>query len=196
MTTANKVTIARILIVPVFVVEVLKYVNGGSEGHRLAAIGCFALAALGDALDGFIARRFHQQSDSGAILDPLADKLLLVSALVLLSLDSRQRLAPIPWWLSAIVVLRELMLLAGLVAIHLSLGKFVARPRFFGKLATILQMTVVLWALLQCPVKPLPFFIAGAALFTVLSGICYLYDFVRQWRGGGADLKLEVVRRG
>ena len=90
MTTANKVTIARILFVPLFVAQIISYVNSGNEWHRLAAIVCFALAALGDALDGYIARRYHQQSELGAILDPLADKLLLVSALVILSLDTRQ----------------------------------------------------------------------------------------------------------
>jgi CDP-diacylglycerol--glycerol-3-phosphate 3-phosphatidyltransferase len=201
MTTANKVTIARTLFVPLFVVQVIQYVNGGNEWHRLAAIICFALAALGDALDGYIARRYNQRSDLGAILDPMADKLLLVSALVILSFDTRHKLAQIPWWLAAIVVTRELILLAGMVAIHCAWGKFVARPRLLGKAATVLQIAAVLWTLLQCPPRLLPFFTAGAGLFTVGSGLFYLYDFMRQWRGEDAGLKLEPgagveVRRG
>src|SRR5580698_3891286 len=132
MTTANKITIARILLVPLFVVQIVSYVNNGKEWHRLAAIVCFALASLGDALDGYIARHYNQKSELGAILDPLADKLLLVSALVILSFDSHLRFAQIPWWLPAIVVTRELILLGGMVAIHFTAGKFTARPRLLG----------------------------------------------------------------
>jgi CDP-diacylglycerol--glycerol-3-phosphate 3-phosphatidyltransferase len=201
MTTANKVTIARTLFVPLFVAQVVSYVNGGNEWHRLAAIACFALAALGDGLDGYIARRYNQKSDLGAILDPLADKLLLVSALVILSLDTRHRLGQIPWWLAAIVVTRELILLGGMVAIHCARGKFTARPRLLGKLATVLQMAAVLWTLLQFPAGPLPFITAGAGLFTLVSGLFYLHDFTRQWKGEDGALKMEPgagveIRRG
>ena len=201
MTTANKVTIARTLFVPLFVVQVISYVNGGIEWHRLAAIACFGLAALGDAVDGYIARRYNQRSELGAILDPLADKLLLVSALVILSFDPRQRLAQIPWWLAAIVVTRELILLAGMVAIRCARGKFTARPRLPGKVSTVLQIAAVLWTLLKFPAGPLPFLTAGAGLFTVWSGLFYLYDFMRQWRGETGGLKMEPgagveIRRG
>jgi CDP-diacylglycerol--glycerol-3-phosphate 3-phosphatidyltransferase len=191
MTTANKVTIARILIVPLFAAQIVSYVNGGKEWHRLAAIVCFALAALGDGLDGYIARRYNQKSDLGAILDPMADKLLLVCALVILSLDTRQRLAQIPWWLAAIVVTRELILLGGMVAIYCAWGKFVARPRLLGKAATVFQIAAVLWTLLKCPAGPLPFLTAGAGLFTIFSGLFYLYDFTRQWKGEDGRLKME-----
>jgi CDP-diacylglycerol--glycerol-3-phosphate 3-phosphatidyltransferase len=201
MTTANKVTIARMIFVPLFVAQIIAYVNGGNQWHRLAAIACFGIAALGDALDGYIARRCHQQTELGAILDPLADKLLLVSALVILSVDTGPRFARIPWWLAAIVVTRELILLAGMVAIRCAWGRFTARPRLPGKLATVLQMAVVLWILLQFPAAPLPFLTAGAGLFTFLSGLLYLCDFTGQWRGGGVGLKIEPgaevqIRRG
>jgi CDP-diacylglycerol--glycerol-3-phosphate 3-phosphatidyltransferase len=201
MTTANKVTIARIAFVPLFVALIIRYVNSGNEKDRLAAIVCFAVAALGDAVDGYIARRFHQQSELGAILDPLADKLLLVSALAILSLDSGGRFAHIPWWLPAIVTARELTLLCGMVAICWARGKFTARPRLIGKAATVLQMAVALWTLLQFPAAPLPFLIAAAGLFTLASGLFYSYDFAAQWKGGGGRLNLppgaEVeIRRG
>ena len=87
MTTANKVTILRILLIPFFVVQVLYYVKNGNELHRLLAILSFAVAAICDGVDGYIARRYNQRSELGAILDPLADKLLLVSGIVLLSFD-------------------------------------------------------------------------------------------------------------
>ena len=83
MTTANKVTILRILLIPFFVVQVLYYVKNGNELHRLLAILSFAVAAICDGVDGYIARRYNQRSELGAILDPLADKLLLVSGIVL-----------------------------------------------------------------------------------------------------------------
>ncbi len=79
MTTANKVTILRILLVPVFIVEILYYFKNGNEVHRLAGLLCFAIAAILDGVDGYIARRYNQRSELGAILDPLGDKLLLVS---------------------------------------------------------------------------------------------------------------------
>ncbi len=79
MTTANKITILRILLIPFFVVELIYYVRTGNEIHRLAAILCFAVAAICDGVDGYIARRYNQISELGKILDPLADKLLLVS---------------------------------------------------------------------------------------------------------------------
>src|SRR4051812_31045423 len=79
MTAANKVTISRILLVPFFVVSVIYYVNTGVEWYRWLAISCFGVAAVSDGIDGFIARHFNQRSELGAVLDPLADKLLLVS---------------------------------------------------------------------------------------------------------------------
>ena len=71
MTLANKVTIGRILLIPVFVVAVLYYQESGVAWHRWLALGVFLTASLSDALDGWIARRFHQRSQLGAVLDPL-----------------------------------------------------------------------------------------------------------------------------
>src|ERR1041384_5376052 len=88
MTTANKITIVRILLVPLFIVHLLYYVNGGRVHHRFLGIFAFALAAISDGVDGFIARHYNQRSERGAILDPLADKILLVSGVVLLSLNN------------------------------------------------------------------------------------------------------------
>src|ERR1700722_10447542 len=79
MTTANKITILRILLIPFFVTETIYYVRTGNEIHRLAAMLLFGATAASDGLDGYIARRYNQISELGRILDPLADKLLLVS---------------------------------------------------------------------------------------------------------------------
>src|SRR5438445_13025168 len=101
MTTANKITILRILLVPFFIAEVLSYVERDQEWHRYLAIGAFLTAAICDGVDGYIARRYNQRSELGAILDPLADKLLLVEGIVLLSLNHEQYRPTLTLWLTA-----------------------------------------------------------------------------------------------
>src|SRR6476661_5666100 len=103
MTTANKVTILRILLIPFFVVQVLYYMKTGNENYRLAAIVAFAVASICDGVDGYIARRYNQRSELGAILDPLADKLLLVSGVILFSLNT-PHFGTIPLWLTGTII--------------------------------------------------------------------------------------------
>ena len=180
MTTANKITILRILLIPFFVVEVLYYVTDGHEWHRTLAILTFAAAAICDGVDGYIARRYNQRSELGAILDPLADKLLLVSGIVVLSFDHGKYLETVPLWLTGTVIGRDILVLIGLVVIQITVGKVVVRPRWVGKTATVLQMVVVLWILLKWPTRALSVWISGAAVCTGVSGLLYVWDGVRQ----------------
>lgn len=180
MTTANKITILRILLIPFFVVETLYYVEVGNEIHRLVATTCFAVAAIFDGVDGYIARRYHQISELGKILDPLADKLLLVSAIVVLSFDHHPYLESIPLWLTGTIIGRDVMLLIGVAVIHLMVGKLTVRPRILGKVATVLQMVVVLWILLKWGPGWLAFWMWGAAICTGISGLFYLWEGSRQ----------------
>jgi CDP-diacylglycerol--glycerol-3-phosphate 3-phosphatidyltransferase len=180
MTTANKITIFRVLLIPFFIVQVLYYIEYGVEWHRLAAVLTFGVAALSDGLDGYIARRYNQRSQLGAILDPMADKLLLVSGVVLLSFDHQPRLPQIPLWLVGTIVGRDVLLLIGLVVIYYSCGHVTVRPVLLGKLATVLQMICVLWGLFKWSSSWLEFWSAGAALCTGISGVWYVYDGVRQ----------------
>jgi cardiolipin synthase len=180
MTTANKVTILRILLIPFFVAAVMYYVRTGTEWYRLAGLLCFAVAAICDGVDGYIARRFNQTSELGTILDPLADKLLLVSGVVVLSFQNEGRLDQIPLWLTVTIIGRDLLLLAGLAVIHLTVGKVKVRPRMVGKIATVLQMAAVLWVLLKWHTVALDCIVAGAALFTGVSGIWYVFDGMKQ----------------
>jgi CDP-diacylglycerol--glycerol-3-phosphate 3-phosphatidyltransferase len=180
MTTANKITILRILLIPFFVVEVLYYGLGGNETHRLLAVVCFALAAIFDGVDGYIARRYNQRSELGAILDPLADKLLLVSGVVLLSLHNEPFLPRIPLWLTATILSRDVLLLIGLVVIHYSCGKVSVRPILVGKVATVLQMACVLWGLFKWDTHWLWGISFAAAICTGASGIYYVFEGVRQ----------------
>jgi len=180
MTTANKITILRILLIPFFVVEVLYYVKNGAELHRLLALITFAVAAICDGVDGYIARRYNQRSELGAILDPLADKLLLVSAIVVLSFDQHPYLETIPLWLTGTIIGRDILLLLGLVLIQVITGKLKVRPRMIGKVATVLQMIVVLWILLKWDKQWLFLWIVSAAVCTGISRLLYVWDGVRQ----------------
>ena len=180
MTTANKITILRILLIPYFVVEVLYYVKTGNELHRLLAICSFAVAAICDGVDGYIARRYNQRSELGAILDPLADKLLLVSGIVVLSFDQRPYLQNVPLWLTGTIIGRDILLLAGLIVIQMTVGKVKVRPRILGKIATVLQMVIVIWILLKWDEKWLTLWTFGAGFCTGSSGLLYIWDGMRQ----------------
>lgn len=180
ITTANKVTIARVLLVPFFASQLLEYARGGQEWQRLLALGCFAVASASDAIDGYIARRFNQRSRLGAILDPMADKLLLVIGLVLLSLNHRPRLEQLPLWLVTIVLSRDVLLVLGLVVIHYTCGKVRVRPHWIGKISTVLQMITILWVLLKWEPAWIYYWALGAAIMTGASGILYIIDGIRQ----------------
>ena len=180
MTTANKISIFRILLVPVFVVEVLYYAQEGKEIHRLAAVLCFAIAAISDGVDGYIARRYNQRSELGAILDPLGDKLLLVAGIVLLSLNNAPHLPRLPLWLVVTVVSRDVFILIGLLIIKHVCDKVVVRPAMIGKVATVLLMACILWALLKWPANGLRWICLAAAVCTGASTVVYLVDGIRQ----------------
>jgi len=180
MTTANKVTIFRILLIPFFVVEILYYVQTGSETHRLLGILSFFIAAACDGVDGYIARRYNQRSELGAILDPLADKLLLVSGIVLLSFDHSPRLESVPLWLTGTIIGRDILLLVGLLVIQITVGKVTVKPNIVGKIATVLQMMVVMWILLKWHDRYLTIWTLAAGFCTGISGLFYVWDGVRQ----------------
>ena len=184
MTTANKITILRILLVPFFVVEILYYVQSGNELHRLWALLAFAISAILDGVDGYVARRYNQRSELGTILDPLADKLLLVSAIVVLSFDHKTRLGHFPLWLTGTIIGRDLLIGIGVVTVRLVVGQITVRPRITGKIATVFQMIAVCWILLRwnfsLPAYYLKIWIIGAGVFTGVSGLLYVWDGTQQ----------------
>jgi CDP-diacylglycerol--glycerol-3-phosphate 3-phosphatidyltransferase len=184
MTTANKITILRILLVPFFVVEILYYVQSGNELHRLLGLLAFSVAAILDGVDGYVARHYNQRSELGAVLDPLADKLLLVSGIVVLSFDHAPRLGQIPLWLTGTIIGRDLLIGLGVVTVRLVVGRLVVRPRLTGKIATVFQMVVVCWILLRWDMTFhdhfLKIWILGAGFFTGVSGLLYVWDGTQQ----------------
>jgi CDP-diacylglycerol--glycerol-3-phosphate 3-phosphatidyltransferase len=190
MTFANKMTVARIALIPVFVGFALYYSQGVAAGRpeewlRWTTLGVFALAAASDGLDGYVARRFNQRTELGAILDPIADKGLLLAAILTLSFSSWRY--PLPVWFGVLVVARDLIVMTGAVVLVLLQGKISVRPTWSGKAATALQMTALIAVMLQpdALLKPvplqsgtlrwvwldLPVFLA--AFFTAASGIGY-----------------------
>ena len=198
MTTANKITILRILLIPFFVVEIIYYVRTGNEACRFAALLAFAVAAILDGVDGYVARHYNQWSELGTILDPLADKLLLVSAIVVLSFDNAPHLGQIPLWLTGTIIGRDLLLGIGAVVIRLVVGKITVRPRLTGKVATVFQMIVVLWILLRWDFTFhggfLETWILGTGIFTAVSGLFYVWDGTKQLGTHPASLPAENPR--
>jgi cardiolipin synthase (CMP-forming) len=187
MTTANKITIIRVLLIPVFVWVTLDYIRDFQKGaerewQRVAACGIFAVAAISDGVDGYIARRYKQKSELGMFLDPLADKTLLVSAMILLSVRFKDG-TPfdlLPLWFPVLVISRDLILLGGTVLIHMLSGKVTARPRIVGKCATFFQMIALGWVLLKIEWLPYKWPLYAAGFFTLVSGVWYIFDGVKQ----------------
>jgi len=180
MTTANKITVIRILMVPFFIVQLMYYGDNGNELHRLLAILAFGVAAISDGLDGYIARRYNQKSELGAVLDPLADKLLLLSGIVLLSLNNGPVLPRIPLWLTVTILSRDALLVIGLALLRYMNCKVVIRPVFVGKIATVLQMICVIWGLFKWPAEWLLYWSMAAAACTGASGVIYVWLGLRQ----------------
>jgi cardiolipin synthase (CMP-forming) len=180
VTLPNYISILRILLVPIFVASVVYYVDRGLETYRYLAITIFGIAALSDAVDGYLARRLNQASRLGAILDPLADKLLLVSGIVVLSLDHRPILPSIPIWLTTLIISRDVILPLGTILISYTGTTPKVQPKLLGKLATVAQMLVILWALFKAPQMGLQMLIILSGLLTFSSGMQYIYDGVAQ----------------
>jgi cardiolipin synthase len=131
MTTANKITLVRIAMIPVFVALAMYYgesVRRGAplEWQRFAAIIVFLLAAVSDGLDGYVARHYNQRSRLGVILDPIADKGLLLSGIITLSITNWSQSDPdygkFPVWFPVLVITRDAVILVGAAILHYFIG--------------------------------------------------------------------------
>ncbi len=194
MTTANKITVVRILMIPVFVTLAIYYGQSIQHGdpqewQRFAAIIVFLVAAVSDGLDGYVARRYNQRSALGVILDPIADKGLLLSGIITLSIANWSQSDPsygrFPVWFPVLVITRDAVILVGAAVLHVLNGKVQVKPSWTGKVATVCQMIAIAWVMLQLHFLPLPFVVAVAGAFTFVSGIIYIMDGVRQLQDGG-----------
>jgi cardiolipin synthase (CMP-forming) len=189
MTIANKITIARIALIPVFVSAAVCYGQSVERGTpmewlRWTAILTFLIAGISDGIDGYIARHYHQTSSLGVILDPVADKSLMLVTIVTLSLSNWSstdtEYAKFPIWFPAIVISRDVILVVGVVILRLLKGTVRVRPRWTGKVATFFQISAIACLMLQLRFIPLHLILVLAGIFTSVSGIHYIVDGVRQ----------------
>jgi cardiolipin synthase len=139
-TPANEVTLVRMLLIPAFVILVI-------YGHLGTALLVFAFAGVTDAVDGLLARRSGEQSTVGAWLDPMADKLLLVSTFVVLSIPGIGLANPLPIWLTVCIISRDVVIILTVIIVNLAIGRHTFLPSIFGKIATALYMLTAVTAM-------------------------------------------------
>ena len=177
VTIPNILTILRMVLVPVFV-SLLFY------ERFLTALAVFVLAGITDGLDGLLARRFNQKSQLGTILDPIADKLLLVTSYVVLSLPQISphpipRHFPVPFWVTAAVISRDVFIIVGASAINIVTGFKNFRPSLLGKINTTVQIVSIVLILIAASVPALsgylPTVYTTVFACAVISGIHYVF---------------------
>ena len=166
MNLANKISITRIILVPFFIAAVV-------YSQFTLALAIFIICIISDALDGYIARTRSQRTKLGAILDPMADKLLLVSGFVSLSMisDLPENLR-FPPYVPLIVVSRDVLVVLGCIVIYLLKGRIDIKPTYLGKAATFLQMMSIVSMLIHFPYSGVIWNIT--VVLTVFSGLDYL----------------------
>jgi cardiolipin synthase len=185
MNLANKITIFRILLIPFFIASLLYY-GDARPFLKFTAFIIFAIASFTDAIDGGIARSRSQITELGVVLDPIADKLLIASAFISLSLIKTvpQELR-MPAGVVLTVVSRDVIIILGSLIIYFLKGKVAIKPSWLGKITTFFQMSGILMVLAFFRYNK--FFLYPAIFFTVLSGIDYI------WRG---SRQLNEVQKG
>jgi len=172
LTYANQLTILRMIFIPFIVVNLI-------YGHPRVAALIFILAAITDALDGLLARAFKQKTVLGSYLDPIADKLLLTSAFITLTVPSLPLPVHIPLWLTALTITRDLLIALIALIIHLSTGHTHFPPSLLGKCTTAMQLLTVGVCMFSSFFAELsgifPGIVLAALFFTVASGMHYFY---------------------
>jgi cardiolipin synthase (CMP-forming) len=175
-TLPNFITLVRLAALPFFLVCI-------SDGRFGLALGIFVAAGLSDGVDGYLARRFDMKSALGAYLDPIADKLLLMSSYLFLAIPSYPAHVKVPVWLAVMVLSRDfLMLLVGLLLI-LTHGMKRFPPTWAGKVTTVTQIVTVLFVLCaniwDWPREALLIAFGASASVTVYSGFDYVHRVAR-----------------
>ncbi|MBI4557833.1 MAG: CDP-diacylglycerol--glycerol-3-phosphate 3-phosphatidyltransferase [Candidatus Hydrogenedentes bacterium] len=176
MTLANRITLLRLLLIPVFIICVMSYTRE-EPVFRFVAIGVFITAALSDGLDGFIARAYNQKTRLGAVLDPLADKLLINLAFVFLAVNHEFR-TPVPAWFPVVILSRDVIIVLGSYLINEYFGPLRVKPRFSGKLTTVLQLSSIGGVLLEVWfAHPL---LLATLVISIVSFVDYMYAGIKQ----------------
>jgi cardiolipin synthase (CMP-forming) len=177
LTAPNQITLLRLIFIPFVIITVL-------DGNWPWALGLLIAAGLSDALDGLLARTLHQQTLLGQYLDPLADKLLLSSLFLVLSVAKK-----IPWKYTVLVFSRDVCIVATAVVLYATVGFRDFRPSMFGKINTVCQIAAVFFVILA-QVMPIStvlllekFFLYATFVFTLVSGIHYILSTGHRLRG-------------
>jgi cardiolipin synthase len=176
LTLANQLTILRILLIPAFVLFVV-------YGYLGWALVTFGVAGLTDALDGLIARRAGQRTSLGAWLDPMADKLLLVTTFIVLTLPGIDLTHHIPLWLTILLISRDVVIVGVVAIVNLAVGPRTFRPTLLGKAATatyILTSVVILYFnYRRTPSMVVDVFVWASLALTLLSSADYVVKLRR-----------------
>lgn len=176
LTFANQLTLLRMLLIPVFAILLI-------YGHLGLALAAFGVAAITDLLDGFIARRSGQHTTLGAWLDPAADKLLLLTTFVVLTLPLPHLTHRVPLWLTVLVISRDVGIVLTVAIVNLAVGRRTFYPSMLGKAATatfvVTGVVTLLYNVLAQPsIVPRLFHVASLVI-TVASGLHYLLTITR-----------------
>ena len=189
MTIPNWISLVRLLLIPVFAWYAVRYGNSVSAGApedwlRGMAVGVFLFAACTDGIDGYIARHYNLRSRLGSVLDPLADKGLMFTAFITLSVSGWSQIHRLPWLFPFLAILRDVLSAIGAWMIHHRHGRVRVKPHWTGKVANVAQIVAVAWVMLKLefihPTVP----IGIAMVFTVISGWMHLYDGALQYLHG------------
>ncbi len=176
LTAANQLTILRMVLIPAFVILLL-------YGYRGWALLAFLTAGLTDMFDGLIARLTRQKTTLGAWLDPMADKLLLVTMFVVLTLPDIGSANRLPLWFTVLVISRDVAIVLTVAVINLAVGPRTFRPSIFGKIATATYVLTGVAALyfnyLERPSGLVMAFVYASLVITLISGFHYLAQVVR-----------------
>jgi cardiolipin synthase (CMP-forming) len=176
LTTANQLTILRMLLIPVFVILLI-------YGYRGWALIMFMVAGLTDLLDGLIARLAGEKTTLGAWLDPMADKLLLVTMFIVLTLPGIGLANQLPIWFTILVISRDVAIVATVAVVNLAIGPRTFRPSIFGKVATatyIVTGVVTLYFNYLGQKTPIVrFFVYASLAITLISAFHYLSQVIR-----------------
>lgn len=168
LTLPNKLTIARIIAVPVFVISII------SENSGLAC-SIFIFCVTTDFLDGLIARKRGERTPLGAFLDPLADKFLLISAFITFA-----ALKKIPVWIPIVVMTKNIIIFSGWwLRFHIT-GNAVVSPTWFGKSSTVLEMAVIFFILIGSSEKILNIFTYLMLFSIIVSTFDYIFSGVKE----------------
>ena len=175
-TIPNFLSLLRMGLIPLFIIAVI-------DGESRKALLIFGIAGLTDAMDGFIARFWNQQSPLGAYLDPIADKLLLTSAYIVLSFPTLNHGAQIPLWVTVLVIARDVLMVAVALILYLAVGVKKFPPTVLGKINTFLQVAAVVLVLFSAILRQLEpvaeWSLIAVAALTVISGLDYVYRYSR-----------------